>query len=65
MIYFNSEDSPVEFSVDISSAEFIKIEGSGGLYVSSAEFIKIEGSGGLYVDGDWVPGICVSGLCLY
>lgn len=49
MIYFNSEDSPVEFSVDISGAEFIKIEGSGGLYV----------------DGDWVPGICVSGLGLY
>lgn len=48
-ITLNSEDSPVEFSVDISSAEFIKIEGSGGLYVN----------------GDWVPGICVSGLGLY
>ena len=48
-ITLNSEDSPVEFSVDISGAEFIKIEGSGGLYVN----------------GDWVPGICVSGLGLY
>ena len=48
-ITLDSEDSPVEFSVDISSAEFIKIEGSGGLYVN----------------GDWVPGICVSGLGLY
>ena len=48
-ITLDSEDSPVEFSVDISGAEFIKIEGSGGLYVN----------------GDWVPGICVSGLGLY
>ena len=48
-ITLDSKDSPVEFSVDISGAEFIKIEASGGLYDK----------------GDWIPGICVSGLGLY
>ena len=48
-ITLDSKDSPIEFSADVSGAEFIKIEVSGGLYYQ----------------GDWIPGICVTDLGLY
>ena len=48
-ITLDSKDSPIEFSADVSGAEFIKIEVSGGLYYK----------------GDWIPGICVTDLGLY
>lgn len=50
-IALDSKDSPIGFTVDISGAESIKIEGNGGWY-------KGDGSG-------LIPGICVSNLCLY
>ena len=50
-ITLDSKESSIGFTVDISNAEYIKIEGYGGWY-------KGDGSG-------LIPGICVGNLCLY